>query len=232
MSNKELKDIFIGIFDVAGTTVSDDGLVIEAFLDAVEAVKPTAIEEQEYLEIVKATMGERKIDVFKRIYISNDEAEKAHSRFIESYLRRVERGEIAAMPGVETVFRELRSRNVRVALNTGFPREILDKVITVLGWQGLVDFSVASSEVAQGRPAPDMINSIIEKFNSRSAQRIGAENSVVLGDTVADMSAAKAAGVKLAIGVFSGIHSKNQLIDAGADTVIDSIFDSLPYFPR
>ena len=220
------KGIKLAIFDVAGTTVMDNGLVIEAFVDAFQKIEGDESLERG-IDIAERTMGERKIDVFRQIFQDEEKAQTAHSFFIQSYLIRVKRGEVVGLPGSELLFRELRDRGIRVALNTGFNREILDHIISALDWSSLIDDSIASSEVEHGRPAPDMIVELMRRCNQErsSEDAIGPDEIVVCGDTVADMHAALNAGVYRTVGVLSGIHSKEQLIEAGAEYVVQEIGD-------
>lgn len=222
--------ILLGVFDVAGTTVIDDGLVIESFFDAADKYSEDNYDRSEYLQIVTRTMGERKIDVFESIYGKGEKAQLAHNAFIDSYLSRVKRGEVASVPGVEYLFRDLQKQGVQIALNTGFPRQILDQIISVLEWRTFIDFSIAASEVKLGRPAPDMINNLIYQYNSQLDTVITANNVTVIGDTVADITAGKAANAKNVIGILSGIHSREKLMAAGADDVIENLNDVKKYF--
>lgn len=215
--------IRLAIFDLAGTTIADDGLVIAAFLDAISDIESDEKVVQNYVQTIKDTMGERKIDVFRRLFKDESIAQKAHERFVQSYLKRVQRGEIIPIEGVEALFANLKSRKIQIALNTGFNREILDAIISSLEWQVSVDFSIASSEVEMGRPAPDMINNLVAQFNSEISEVITPANAIVFGDTVADILAAKAAGVSKVIAIYSGAHSRDELWKAGADDVIDEI---------
>ena len=227
-----ISGIRFAIFDVAGTTVIDDGIVVEAFMDAITTFEKREAVIQDYVRIARETMGERKIDVFQKMFDDDSKAQGAHELFTQSYLSRVNRGEIIPMPGAESLFRELRDRNISIGLNTGFSREILDSIIVALDWQRFIDFAIASSEVQRGRPAPDMLQSLIDNFNARAATEISAKNVIVFGDTTSDVLAGKAAGVALTVGVESGAHSRETLIDAGADYVLEHIYDAIKFFEK
>ena len=84
---------------------------------------------------------------------------RAHRAFREALIARYqEAGAIAPAPGALRVFSALRNADIRVALDTGFSRDILDTILTQLGWaDGTIDCSIASDEVERGRPHPDMI---------------------------------------------------------------------------
>ena len=66
---------------------------------------------------------------------------------------------VREIDGASDVFKALKAAGVRVALDTGFDRRIANAVLRRMRWiaLGLVDVTVTSDEVIDGRPAPDMI---------------------------------------------------------------------------
>jgi phosphoglycolate phosphatase len=71
----------------------------------------------------------------------------------------------------------------------------------------------------RGKPDPQMIETAMEKAGANRGM------TAMIGDTVHDMRMARAAGVR-AIGVAWGYHERSELLDAGADIIIDR-FDQL-----
>ena len=223
-----MSDIKLVVLDVAGTTAKDDGLVVKAFINAIEPLNPSATELASMIDYVNVTMGQRKIDVF--MHLCNQDfaqANAAHDRFVESYRNLVAEGLLEEFEGVSDFFRELSDRGVGVALTTGFPRSILDFIIESLGWQQLVDVSVAASEVVQGRPAPDMIERAIELYNSDRGTDLGASQIAIAGDTQSDIQAGLSAHATIVAGVTSGASSKEELVAAGATHTLDSVVELL-----
>src|SRR5205085_449020 len=111
------------------------------------------------------------------------------TRLHDDFLRRMisfyrTDGEVAPTDGAEEVFSELRRAGVRVGLDTGFSRDIVDVILQRLGWTGtrVIDFSVASDEVAHGRPAPDLILESMRRAGVVSPQQVAKA-----GDTPADL---------------------------------------------
>jgi phosphoglycolate phosphatase-like HAD superfamily hydrolase len=81
------------------------------------------------------------------------------------------------------VFASRRRAGIRVALDTGFSRDILN-VLDRVGWRegDTFDISIASDEVHRGRPHPDLTH--------RAMARAGVlepESVVNVGDTPADL---------------------------------------------
>ena len=212
-------------FDVAGTTAKDDGLVVKAATQAMEfiGVESGSATMLDVVDYVNATMGQRKIDVFMHL-CNNDinKAEEAHDIFIESYISFVKKGELAEFDGISQLFKELKKLGIGVAITTGFPREILDPIISNLNWEDLIDISVAASEVSAGRPAPDMILKSIAEWNYLKSCEISPAEVLVIGDTESDIKSGIAAGATQSIGVLTGAHVKEQLERAGATSVLQS----------
>lgn len=169
-------------------------------------------------------MGQRKIDVFLHLCQGDERAaHAAHDRFVTSYTDLVAEGALKEFEGVSEFFRELRHRGIGIGITTGFPREILDPIIFSLGWSDLVDVSVAASEVAQGRPAPDMIFRAIDIYNKSNGLDLHAEQVAIAGDTESDMKAGVTAGAAIVLGVTSGLRSDSELRASGATDVSPSV---------
>jgi phosphoglycolate phosphatase len=89
-----------------------------------------------------------------------------------------------------------------------------------LNWENLIDLSVTPSEVERGRPHPDMLN-----FAAHELMITNPTNTMVVGDTAADMQAGISYGASQIIGVLSGAHNLETLHEAGATSVVNSVAD-------
>jgi len=209
-------------FDVAGTVLNDDGLVIAAFKVAFERTQPDLwpTHGAEWTQYAIDTMGQSKIDVFTELLGDAEKAHQANVAFEESYVSEIAEDGALSMPGAEEIFEYLRSKKIAVALTTGFSRSTLNTLITELGWSDLIDVSVTPGEAGRGRPHPDMLQ--------KAATTLGVTNPanvVVLGDTASDMKSGVAFGAGQVIGVLTGAHDEVTLRDAGATTVVNSVAD-------
>ncbi len=117
----------------------------------------------------------------------------------------------------------LRAAGVKVALTTGFARDVADPLLATLGWQEgdeLVDVMVCVDEVAAGRPAPYLIFRAMERTGTQRVDRV-----LAAGDTVVDLEAGTNAGAAAVVGVGTGklsledlaVHPHTHLIDSVAD---------------
>jgi len=209
-------------FDVAGTVLNDDGLVIAAFKNAFEATQPDLwpTHGEQWTQYAIDTMGQSKIHVFTELLGDAEKAHIANIAFEESYVSEIAEVGAVAIAGAEDLFKYLRAKGVAIALTTGFSRSTLDTLLIELGWKDLIDISVTPGEAGRGRPHPDMLQ--------KAATTLGITNPasvIVVGDTAADMQAAVSFGAGQAIGVLSGAHDEHRLHDAGATSVINSVAD-------
>ncbi|NBU57323.1 MAG: HAD family hydrolase [Actinobacteria bacterium] len=209
-------------FDVAGTTVKDDGIVIEAFKVAFEMTQPDLwpTKGAQWTQYAIDTMGQSKIEVFTTLLGNAEAAYEANIAFEEAYVNEVAEQGISPIPGTIELFAALREKGIPVVLTTGFSRSTLNVLLTELNWFDLVDLTVTPEEAGRGRPHPDMLQFAAQKVNAPSS-----EFSLVVGDTASDMKSGVAHGSKNIFGVLSGAHSYEQLIAGGATSVVNSVAD-------
>jgi phosphonatase-like hydrolase len=214
-----MHDIELVVFDMAGTTVRDDGQVPEAFTAALaEFGVPVGP------ETIRAIRGASKRESIRRLLpegaAKDDAAERVYACF-RSHLARQYANTVQAIPGAGDVFAWLRHRGIRVALNTGFDRDTTQMLRAALRWEAdVVDAVVCGDEVRQGRPAPYMIFRCMEATGATSVARV-----VNVGDTTLDLRAGHNAGVRFNIGVLSGAHQRDMLAAEPHTHVIASVAD-------
>jgi phosphonatase-like hydrolase len=126
--------------------------------------------------------------------------------------------EIAPLPHVEETFATLHAEGIKIALNTGFSRDIADVIIGRLGWEDKIDYLVASDEVPYGRPYPDMIRKIMGALGVESTERIAK-----VGDTEVDINEGINAGCKYVIGITTGAFTRDELLPYKPTHIIDDI---------
>jgi phosphonatase-like hydrolase len=215
--------ISLVVFDMAGTTVEDSGLVEQSFLaaDRHAGLSKTDADREEMLRYVSDTMGQSKIVVFRHLARGNEEqAQAANKEFERSYSQLVADGNCSPIPGAEEVITSLRSRGIKTALTTGFAKETQTAIIDALGWQNLADVVLCPSQGVRGRPYPDMPLTALMQTETDSVRSM-----IVLGDTSSDVISGLRAGARASIGVLTGAHDTAQLSAAGATHILNSVAD-------
>jgi phosphoglycolate phosphatase len=211
--------------DMAGTTVADRGSVMAAF-DAAMSRFGLAEGRPGYERaagIVRATMGQSKIEVFRRILGDEASAAAANSAFEEHYARAVGRGEIAPLPGAAQTLGALREAGVKICLATGFAPATRDAILDALGWRTLVDLALSPADAGRGRPWPDLPLTALLRLGGGAVSELA-----VAGDTPSDVESGLRAGAGLVVGVLTGTGSIQDLAKAGAPHIIDSISGLIP----
>jgi len=218
----DLADLELVVLDMAGTTVVDDGLVERAFERAadVAGIGTTPAERESALDYVRETMGQSKIAVFRALTGDEDQAQHANAVFESAYADLAATEGLSAVPGAEDLVRLLRATGVKVALTTGFSRRTQDAVLDALGWGDLADVTLSPAEAGRGRPFPDLPLTALLRTGATSV-----EGMVVVGDTASDIRSGIAAGAGLVVGVLTGAHDEETLLEAGADAVLPSVAD-------
>jgi phosphoglycolate phosphatase len=216
--------ITVACLDMAGTTVRDDGTVMEAFTAAIteQNLSPDAYDQA--MAAVKSSMGQSKIEVFRRILGDEAAARKANSSFEDHYAAAVRGGAIAPVPGAEDTLMRLRDAGIRICLATGFSPATRDAIIDELAWGGLIDLALSPADAGRGRPWPDLPLTALLKLRGGAVSELA-----VAGDTASDVESGLRAGAAIVAGVLTGADSRADLERAGAPLIVETIAGILPH---
>jgi phosphonatase-like hydrolase len=235
-----MENIKLMVLDMAGTTIQDQHEVEACFAQTCQEINLRVSNEQ-----ILALQGYSKVEVFETLWgekIGTDHPEYtenvAHSYdlfkiTLENYYQQAN---IQPTDGCLEALHYLRSKHIKIALTTGFYREVANIILRKIGWlKGLnqeyannsgespIDLSITSDEVPKGRPQPYMIHKAMKYFNIQNAEQVAN-----IGDTPADLLSGNAAAVGLNIGITNGTHSHAQLIGYPHHYLIEN----LKYLPQ
>ena len=98
-------------FDVAGTVLNDDGIVISAFKKAFAHSQPELwpTHSVEWTQYALDTMGQSKIHVFTQLLGDEKKAQAANIAFEEAYLAEITRIGATPIDGAEEIFKQLKA---------------------------------------------------------------------------------------------------------------------------
>lgn len=224
------------MFDMAGTTVRDNNEVLHCFAKACRKEGIMASEKR-----LNALMGVSKLEVFQLLWreqlgekIADDTiAEKSKHSFhafrhiLEDYYHA---HPVLPTDGALEAFAWLQSHDIKIALNTGFYRGVTDIILNKLGWMAgldanyiggigsIINYSITSDEVPQGRPAPYMIQKAMSVFGISDPKQV-----VKVGDTPVDLLEGRNAGCALSLAVTNGTHSRTELEVLDNDGLLESL---------
>lgn len=191
------------VFDVAGTTLRDDGdVVARCMVSALGSagVELSPREVDPVMGLLKPLAIATLLEAKRGVAAHAAEVRDIHERFRSSMVAHYATApDVQAMPGAEKLFETLRARGIRVALDTGFDRTILDAILDRLGWRPFLDATIASDEADRGRPHPDMIRALMARLGVQDPARV-----CKVGDSLADIEEGLNAGCGLVVAIRNG----------------------------
>jgi len=217
-------NIELVVFDMAGTTIADNGEIAAAFQTALKHFGydvPTAA--------INTVMGYKKTKAIKMMLnlyepsASNTEEliEEIHTVFLNEMIAHYSGlNEIEILPYAEEIFLFLKSKGIKVALDTGFTKQIAEVIIEKLGWlkNNMIDCMVCSDEVPKGRPYPFMIEKIMQQVCVTDSQKV-----IKVGDTEVDVNEGLNANCLYSIGITTGAFTRQELSIYKPSFIIDHL---------
>ena len=149
--------------------------------------------------------------------LAGDDFERAHGdevRALEGDLYMELIDEVRPLAGARDLLEELKRRDHALVLASSAKQHEVDHYLDLLGARELADGWTSSGDVERTKPEPDLVAAAVEKA--------GGGDAVMVGDSTWDCESAKRAGLKT-IGVMMGGFSEDELRDAGAACVFDSL---------
>jgi pyrophosphatase PpaX len=126
---------------------------------------------------------------------------------------RAHHSRLASAPaGLKPVLELLRRHRVRLAVFTGKGRRTASITLDELGMTAFFEHVVTGNDVRAFKPDPEGILQVLELFD------VPANETVMVGDSMADLSAARDAGVTFAA-VLWDAYDRHRVLEAGPDLV-------------
>ena len=122
--------------------------------------------------------------------------------------------EVQPLAGARSLIVDLKEQGRTVVLASSAIQEHLDVFLDKLQARDLVDGWTTKDDVGASKPDPDLVQAALEQA--------GTDDAVMVGDTPWDCEAAAQANVPT-VAVLTGGYSEQELRDAGAVSVFDSI---------
>ncbi|MFB1037563.1 MAG: HAD-IA family hydrolase [Sinobacterium sp.] len=202
------------IFDFDGTLVDSVDGIVAAMQAAIADVLLPERSHAQVSNIIGLGLAEALQTLFPGI--DDDKAEHAAERYSHHFIN--DHNGLVLFEGVEGVLQMLKAAGHSLAIATGKSRRGLDRVFDSSSLSQYFAYSRCADET-KSKPHPLMLNQLLAETG------ISASDALMIGDTTYDIEMAANAGIK-SVGVSYGVHSSQQLTDAGAERVIDR-FDEL-----
>jgi len=159
-------------------------------------------------QLVTALGGE---DLERRV---GDRAREQQGRETDALL-----DEMAPLPGARDLLLAIKERGHRLVLASSGKERHVEAFLDKLDARDIADDWTSSADVEASKPAPDLLHVALKKLGAPPDAA-----SVMVGDSVWDVEAAKRAGMP-AIVVRSGGFGDDELRDAGAIALYDTPAD-------
>ncbi len=226
--------IQLAMFDMAGTTVNDkvDGHPLMV-ISMMRAFAKHGIELAP--DLINKHRGKQKSEAIQILLkeaadLSPADAERVGDGVYCDFLDELENNlsSISEIDGTTELFRYLKSKDIYVGVGSGFPMQVVQAIISQLGWldEELLDYVGSAEQVGVGRPNPKMIHDAMERLNITDRSKV-----LKIGDTVVDVQEGKNAGA-WTVAVLTGSQTEAQLRAAGPDYILSSIRELTTLIPR
>jgi len=198
-------------FDLDGTLVDSREAYCEAARTAFQAMGQGPPETKVALEIPR--MLERKQPV-------NDIIKGDIHKFLQVYLRKyysITMEKTRLLPNVSTSLETLYMK-AKLALVTmrALPKESIMKELERFGIAKYFTYVVTALDTHKPKPSPEALIESIKALDVKLC------DCIIVGDSIADIRAGKAAGSKT-VAVLSGLFSRQELAEENPDLIIENV---------
>ena len=121
--------------------------------------------------------------------------------------------------GMEDVLRLLKQHEVKLAVFTGKGRRTAAITLEVLRIGGYFDLVITGNDVVRHKPDPEGIFRVLRELD------VAPEQTVMVGDSMADVRASRGAGVRMAAVLWDS-YDRERVCRSGADY----LFETVPAF--
>jgi len=208
--------------DMAGTTIDEGGVVYEMLSRCVSDELGSPVP----ADVLAPWTGTDKTEAIRGLLtaLGGDPArtEAVYAGFAAQLDEAYAAATPTLFPGVRAAIASLRDAGVKVALQTGYTREVAEHLLAKVGWEVGIDVdALATSElVTASRPAPFLVFRTMELTGTRSVAEV-----LVAGDTPNDLAAGTAAGARFVVGVLTGAGSAADLGRSRHTHLVDGVAD-------
>jgi phosphoglycolate phosphatase len=140
-------------------------------------------------------------------------------KMFEPHYIRFSKSGSSVYPGGLAVLGALREAGVACGICTNKLQSVTDVVVQAAGLAPFVPVVIGATDARPKKPAPDMLRAAMAGLGA------SARDTVMVGDSIADVGTARAAGVPIILVDFG--YSRTPVEELGADAIISHL-DELP----
>ena len=205
------------LFDCDGTLMNSHLAIVRAVQQAFCRFGLKEPSEKAVFEVIGLSLDKAIVQLAG----SMDKVEEIKQSYREYY--RAAEPELKLYPGVRETLLSLRQRGYWLGVVTGKSTAGLLRVLDTFDLQDYF-YVLRTADNCNSKPHPEMVLECMAEMGVEAAQ------TSVVGDALFDIQMAQSAGVT-ALGVSFGVSASDELLDAGAEAVVNDFSDLLAYFP-
>lgn len=167
------------------------------------------------LSELRCFAGPPLVDKFMEVYsVTEEQAQQLVVDYRERY-RPIGLLECQLFAGMKELLIKLREKGIKTAITTMKPQEMAEMLLEREGMIPLFD-AIYGSTLSQNITKQKLVEMAMDTLGANKAE------TILVGDTKYDIHGAHQAGVA-AVGVRYGYAAENELEDAGADFIVDTM---------
>jgi pyrophosphatase PpaX len=197
------KKITTVLFDLDGTIIDTNELIIQSFFHALRGVAPEGLTREHIIPYMGQTLKSQ------LQHFSGQENVEALTQAYREYNHLWHDEMVSLFPGVADVVPKLRNEGIRLGIVTTKMRATTIRALELLGLFDSMETIVSLDDVENAKPHPEPV--------AKAIQALGAnpEETLMVGDSSVDMESAIAAGA-VPVGVAWSLKGEEKLFEAGA----------------
>jgi len=200
------------LFDFEGTLVDFQWKLSAAIEETLEMLWEMGFATDRILSRKYSTLMTEAMQVAPEIGLSPDHVREKigilYGRYDEDALTRW-----ALRPHVKDFLYMIRAKGIRTALVSNVGGKTLTTALSKLCLTEFFDVVLSRNDVQNLKPNPDVLNLALDRLG------IAKDNSMLVGDSLDDLNAAKNAGIRIMI-ITDGENAKEEILAAKPDFVI------------
>lgn len=212
------------LFDIDGTLMNFPQEHRDSFAEAfrkvygidtdISIIQPMGMTEQQIITEVLRKKGVDDQTIKSKI----SEAMRVMEEYFE---KRMDGGKVDVLPGAQDFLAELSRNGVLMGAVTGNLEKIARRKLKEAGLNDYIKLGgFGSDHILRS----ELVKLAIERAKENFGFKYG-DNVYSIGDAPSDMKAGREGGSYKCIGIITGVHSREQLQEAGADVVFDNLLD-------
>jgi HAD superfamily hydrolase (TIGR01509 family) len=196
------------IFDIDGTLTSTNELIFASFNHITKKYLGKIYSPEEIVNLFGPTEDQILKDM------CGENFEQAKKEYYDFYTLHHHMADL--YPGIKDLLSHLKKNEILLSIYTGKGRKAAVITLKKLEIYDYFNLIITGDDVKNHKPSAEGINKFMEKFG------LGKDEVLMIGDSPADVKAAKAAGVKIA-SVLWDSYAKEKVLQLKSDFIFHSV---------